>query len=129
MKIVSHTSGASCLRAFTLIEVLIALMIIAIAMTAAIRATHESIRTTARVRDVTIAHWVAMNVISEIQLGQLKASTVDNVLQGKSQMLNQTWAWSAMISENNLHLKRIVVQVKRHHQVITSVTGFYRKNT
>ena len=125
MIIVSHTAVSTHTRAFTLIEVLIALMIIAIALTAAVRTTHESIRATEHVRDVTIAHWVAMNVISEIQIGQLKPSNATDSLQGKSEMLNQTWSWSAFISENAFHLKRIVVQVKRHHYVITSVTGFY----
>jgi prepilin-type N-terminal cleavage/methylation domain-containing protein len=44
--------------AFTLIEVLIALLIITIALGAAVRSVNESVRATTHVRNSVAAHWV-----------------------------------------------------------------------
>ena len=73
-------------NAFTLIEVLIALFIIAIALAAAIQATNQSVRATRHVRNTTIAHFVAMNVLSEIQVGLLPVPTGDTPTDGKTKM-------------------------------------------
>lgn len=111
---------------FTLIEVLIALMIIAIALAAAVRATTESIRTTRHVRNVTIAHFIAMNVISEIQTDMLPLSSSNNPARGKTNMLGQDWTWSASIkSKNKFNLEQIEVKVRLRNRIITTVTGYY----
>lgn len=112
-------------NAFTLIEVLIALMIIAIALAAAVRATTESIRATRHVRNITIAHFIAMNVISEIQTNMLPLSE-SNPVRGKTNMLGQNWAWSATIqSKNQFNLETVVVKVRLKDRVVTTVTGYY----
>lgn len=111
---------------FTLIEVLIALMIIAIALSAAVRATTESIRTTRHVRNVTIAHFIAMNVISEIQTDMLPLSESNNPVRGKTNMLGQEWTWSATIqSKNQFNLEQIEVKVRLKDRLITTVTGYH----
>lgn len=113
-------------HAFTLIEVLIALMIIAIVLSAAVRATTESIRTTRHVRNVTIAHFVAMNVISEIQTNMLPLSESNNSARGKTNMLGQDWTWSATIkSKNQFNLEEIEVKVRLKDRIIIAVTGYY----
>lgn len=110
---------------FTLIEVLIALMIIAIALAAAVRATTESIRATRHVRNVTIAHFIAMNVISEIQTNMLPVSE-SNPARGETNMLGQDWTWSATIqSKNQFKLEKIEVKVRLKDRVITTVTGYH----
>jgi general secretion pathway protein I len=111
---------------FTLIEVLIALMIIAIALAAAVRATTESIRTTRHVRNVTIAHFIAMNVISEIQTNMLPLSESNNPARGKTNMLGQDWTWSATIqSKDQFNLETIAVKVRLKDRVLTMVTGYH----
>ena len=112
--------------AFTLIEVLIALMIIAIALAAAIRATNQSIRTTTHVRTTVVAHFAALNILSEIQTGIIPLPTTGDTLQGATVMLGNTWTWSATFSPTSSPaVMRIVVTVQLHHQNITSVTGYY----
>lgn len=112
-------------KGFTLIEVLIALMIIAIALVASARATYSSIYTTQHVREEVAAHWVAMNVISEIQVGLLNQSAFNHTLYGKTKMLHQTWNWTATMTENSLQLEKIVVNVQLQHRFIASVIGYY----
>jgi general secretion pathway protein I len=54
-------------RGFTLIEVLIALMITAIGLTALLKTITFNIHTATRLQDKTIQHMVAMNAIAQIQ--------------------------------------------------------------
>jgi len=113
-------------HAFTLIEVLIALLIIAIALAAAIRATNESIRTTIHVQNSVAAHWVGLNILSEIQTGMITLPRSSNTLQGKTKMLNHEWQWSVQIdpSEKIKGLTRMTVAVSLKDHIINSVTGF-----
>lgn len=111
---------------FTLIEVLIALIIISIALAASIRVTNQSIRDTTHVQNTMIAHWVAMNIISEIQVGIIKLPIAGNIKKGKTSMLNKKWDW---VVENNKSLRitdatKIKVTVSYRHRVVTSVTGY-----
>ena len=112
--------------AFTLIEVLIALLIIAIALAAAIRATNESIRATIHVRNSVTAHWVGLNILSQMQTGIMSAPKSGNQLYGKTDMLNQQWKWTAEtdLSSQLNNIERITVTVNLKNKRITSVTGY-----
>lgn len=110
-------------RAFTLIEVLIALLIIAIALSAAIRATNASIRTTQRVQNVTVAHFVAMNILSEIQTGIMTLGESNNTLHGETNMLNQQWQWIAVLRDETA----ITVTVSQKKHALNSVTGYIQR--
>ena len=57
-------------NAFTLIEVLIALVILAIALVAIIKAVGDNARTSSKIKDITIANWVGNDVIKNIQFGK-----------------------------------------------------------
>ena len=99
-------------RGFTLIEVLIALTILAIALTAVMFSVQVSIKSTNHIRDKLAAHWVAMNIISSIQVGVLPSPT-DSFEQGDSEMLNRVFCWKVKIdqSENNYY-ERVTVDVR-----------------
>ncbi len=58
-------------KAFTLIEVLVALLIIAIACAAVIRAMTQGVRTTSHLQSAIVSRWVATNVLAELQNGLL----------------------------------------------------------
>jgi general secretion pathway protein I len=53
-------------RGFTLLEVLVALAIIAIALTAAVRASGVSLDSSAQVRERMFATWIAQNRLAEL---------------------------------------------------------------
>jgi general secretion pathway protein I len=114
--------------AFTLIEVLIALLIIAIALAAAIQATDASIRTTIHVRNSLAAHWVGLNVLSEIQTGLILLPKSSSQLSGKTSMLEQRWDWTARSNTSSqlpdVNQMSVTVSLKNH--VINSVVGYVK---
>jgi len=56
------------MRGMTLIEVLVALVIIAVALSAVIRSTNAGVANTGYLKQRSIAHWVAMNESVELEL-------------------------------------------------------------
>jgi general secretion pathway protein I len=109
-------SPVNCYRkiaGLTLIEVLIALAIIAIALTAVIKATSQTIRGTTHLQTKTIAMWVGQNVLNEARLNLLPLSTTPT--SQSTLMLNQTWYWQATKeSTPNKRIKKISVRVYTH---------------
>lgn len=57
---------------FTLIEVLIALAILSISLTAIIKATSQNIKDTAYLQEKTLALWVGLNELNEARAGYIR---------------------------------------------------------
>lgn len=96
---------------FTLIEVLLALAIIAIGLTALLKATAQNIANTSRIKEKSISHWVAMQGVTIIQLGLLPASTSQEVTQVTT-MAGQKWYWRAKLSPTSIkHVDLITITV------------------
>ena len=55
-------------RGFTLIEIIIALVVISVALGAVISTTGNSVKHAVHIKDKTIALWVAQNVIADISI-------------------------------------------------------------
>ena len=91
-----HKSG------FTLIEVLIALAIIAIALTALLKATGQDVAHTARIKEKLISHWVAMQGVTAIQLGLIPVNLNQEITE-KTIMLGETWYWRAKLSQTPIN--------------------------
>ncbi len=95
----------------TLIEVLIALAIISIAMTAIIKATGDHIRSTTYLKRKTTAYWVAQQVLTEVSLGVIKVPD-DGELSAASDMLGKNWHWRVNKEDTgNGHIEKISVTV------------------
>ena len=117
-------------KGFTLIEVLIALIIIAVALAAAIRATTASTYATMHLRKTMTAHWVGMNILSEVQTGMIVSSPGNNVEPGKTEMLGSTWHWAVNTtsSPEAPSIVKITVTVSDDEkQVVTTVTGYAKE--
>jgi general secretion pathway protein I len=111
---VARYPNKSVTAGFTLIEVLIALAILSIALTAIIKATSQTIKDTIYLQDKTIAHWVGLYVINEARVGIVKLPTLPGALHAETTMLGEEWSWQAMLSPTpNLHIKEIHVRVFR----------------
>ncbi len=82
-------------RGFTLIEVLVALAVLAIALSAIIKTMSANTLNSIYLRDRTLAEWVALNKITELQLSQDWPSPGTN--DGKAVMGNHEWYWEAEI--------------------------------
>ncbi len=78
------------MRGFMLIEVLVALFIVALLMAALIKSTTDSTRDIIVLKNKTIASWVASNIVANIELGLISPNT-SNKQSVKIPMLGQTW--------------------------------------
>lgn len=94
----------------TLIEVLIALAIISIALTAIIKAATQNIRSTQYLQNKTIAMWVGNEVLNEARVNLL-AWDGGNKLEKDTNMLGQIWYWQAS-QEATSNTKIKIVKVK-----------------
>ena len=102
------------LAGFTLIEVLIALAILSIALTAIIKATSQNIKDTIYLQDKTIAHWVGLSVMNEARAGMLKLSAQSEKITDETETLGEKWTWDAALkATRNPHITEIDVDVYR----------------
>lgn len=94
-------------KGFTLIEVLLALAVIAIALTAMLKATAQNIGNTQRIKEKTISHWIAMQGVSMIQLKLVQVTTSQESTQVTT-MLNQKWYWRAKVSDTPIKKMQLI---------------------
>lgn len=96
---------------FTLVEVLLALAIIAIALTALLKATAQNIENTHRLKEKAISHWVAMQGVTMIQLNLIQVSQSQESTQATT-MLGQKWYWRAKLSTTPINkIQQITISV------------------
>ena len=104
------------IRGFTLIEVLIALAIVAIALAAVIKATSSDVKNTDRIKSVTIGHWVQMHAIAMLQLKLLNPKSSQTVSQVTT-MLNQKWYWRAQLTNTpSKTMKKATITISQSRQ-------------
>lgn len=112
-------------RGFTLIEVLVALAIIAVALGAAMRASATASDNSFAIQERTLARWVAENELSRIRLA--KALPSPGVSEGESVQGAETFIWRAEIEGTpNPNFRKIRVQVRRSQSpgFIADVEGY-----
>ncbi|AUH73205.1 type II secretory pathway protein LspI [Legionella sainthelensi] len=96
---------------FTLIEVLLALSVIAIALTALLKAISQNVETARRIKEKTVSHWIAMQGVAMIQLNLLQVSPSQETTQDTT-MLNEHWYWRAKISATSQkNIQKIIILV------------------
>ncbi|OIR05878.1 putative type II secretion system protein I precursor [mine drainage metagenome] len=97
-------------RGFTLLEVLVALAILAIAMAAVSRTASSSIRNADALRIRVIADWVAQNRLANHQA--INDWPSPGIQTGSEDQAGQTYPWQEeVISTPNPTMRRIVVSV------------------
>lgn len=98
---------------FTLIEVLLALAIIAIALTALLKASSHNIVFSQQLKNKTISHWVGLQAINAIQTDIILIKPGE-VSSHKTNMFNQQWYWQAELQPTELDkIKIIKVKIKQ----------------
>lgn len=114
-------------RGFTLVEVVVALAIVAIGMLAVFKTIGDTINNVSTLRDRSFAAWIADNRITEVRLsGQMPS--VDET-KGDLEFAGRRWHWVATVSQTPVEgLRRIDVSVRREGDAedssLISLAGF-----
>lgn len=107
----------------TLIEVLIALAIVSIALTAVLKATAQHIRAASYLQSKTIALWVGQQVMNESRLHLLPLPTAPDSLKQNTTALDKVWYWQVLQeTTSNKHIKKITVKVAAEEEASPMVT-------
>jgi general secretion pathway protein I len=110
---------------FTLVEVMVALAIIALSLTAVAAKMARMIDTSNSMQERTFASWIAQNKITELRLANVIPEVTTT--SGDLEYANRTWRWRAVVSETGIeNLYRVDVEVTSgdSNAVIRKVTGF-----
>lgn len=117
-------------RGFSLVEVLVAMAIIAISLSAIIKSSGDNAGNLAYLRDKTFAHWVAMNRMTELQSSDKFPSTGSK--QGDEEMGGVDWFWTTDVTKTeNPNMRRVDISVRSNKgddaPSITVLTGYVAK--
>ena len=113
------------LQAFTLLEVMVALMIIAITMGAIVTSGGSSAAKASYLKEKTVANWVAQNQIAMHRAKRIWPGSSNS--NGKVEMAGVEWLWTMKISKtDDPLLRRIDVDVflRDKDNLRTSATAF-----
>jgi general secretion pathway protein I len=118
-----HTSG------FTLIEVLIALLIVATALGTATKIMLGAANNGAALADQTAAQWVGLNQLSTLKLRRAWPVRTES---GDEEMMQRTWLWEQRAeATGDDNLIRVTIDVRLEgaddDDLKASVTGFVAK--
>jgi general secretion pathway protein I len=95
---------------FTLVEVLVALVIVALGLTALMVAVNGTARTSGFLRDKTLGQWIALNRLSEVRLNVVKFG--QNTDTGELDFGNRKWHYDTRYFDTSIaSMKRVVVRV------------------
>jgi general secretion pathway protein I len=114
-------------RGFTLIEVVVAIAVVALGLMAVFRVVHATVNNATYLRDRSFATWIADNRLAEMRLGT-ELPSVDET-EGQVQFAGQDWRWTATVSQTPVEdLRRIDVRVRRdadpEDSSLAEVSGF-----
>ena len=110
---------------FTLIEVMVALSIVALSLTAVTASISQMVAAAESMRNRTYASWIAQNRIAELRLAD--APPEEGSTSGEVQYANTDWSWRAVVSEtgvDDLFRIDVTVSLAGSDDSIRMVTGF-----
>lgn len=110
---------------FTLVEVMVALAIVAFSLTAVAASMNQMIDAANTLRERTYASWIAQNKLTEMRL----ANTIPEVssTSGEVDYGLASWEWRAVVSETGIeNFVRVDVSISHvdDDYVVRTVTGF-----
>jgi len=111
---------------FTLIELVVALAVLAIGMTAVLHSTSQAGHAGAFLKQRTVAHWVASNQAAELLIN--KEWPAPGVITGTETMANQNWQWEAEVQSTVVpELRLVTIRVMLDGDEKASLVSFVAK--
>ena len=110
---------------FTLIEVMVALTIVALSLGAVAASVSQMVDAGTTMRERTYASWIAQNKIAELRLANVIPEVSDT--SGELEYAGIEWAWRANISETgieNLFRVDVAISYPGSDVAIRTVSGF-----
>lgn len=110
---------------FTLVEVLVALAVLAIALAAVMRALSQGIDMSASLRDHTVAEWIAQNRLALHQARQ--DWPAPDTTEGTSEMAGREWHWRETVATTpDPALERVEIEVRAaaQQETLARLVGF-----
>lgn len=92
-------------KAFTLLEVLVAMSVLAIGMLTLIKVSNQTTIQTSYLKEKTLAQWVAINKINEVKLESNWPDKGSS--NGTVTMANRDWYWKLKVSDYKKHFQNI----------------------
>jgi len=112
-------------RAFTLVEVLIALVVLAVGIMALVSGASDFARNASDLRQRSLARWVAENRLTELTLQATWPDTGKD--SGKERMGGVEWEWEVDVQKTpNGDIRRALVSVRKEQSsaVLARLEGF-----
>jgi len=117
--------GRARVRGFTLIEVLVALFVFAVAMVALVQAGTHRADNLGYLRDRTLASWIASDRITAIRLDPAAAAI--GTRDGALEMAGRNWFWAAEVAATrDASVRRVSVTVATgaDAEALARLTGY-----
>lgn len=113
----------------TLLEVMVALLIFALAGTAVMKAASDHLNGVGQIENITFATWVANNRLTQMKLENKWPPK--NEEKGSQEMSNRVWYWQQNVIKTTdpelLAIEIVVGLDERYEGSITSVTSYVAK--
>ncbi len=113
-------------RGFTLLEVMVAMAITALGLSATYYAVMQSVGAVDRLQQKTYAHWIALNQLTEMRLQQQVPEVGES--DGEVEYADQRWIWRSKVSETGVdNLYRVDIEVSKENSpdnVVSDIVGF-----
>jgi general secretion pathway protein I len=127
-KLPSTTSGTpnklTHQRGFTLLEVLIAVAIFALAGAAVVKGATEHLNAVSMLKNMTFATYVANNRLTETSIRASTTWPPKNNLKGDSEMAERTWYWEQTVLKTvDEDLLQVTVTVFENEDLSGSITS------
>ncbi len=118
------TSSTDSQRGFTLVEVMVALVVVALSLTGIAVVLGNMLSNASWLKESTYASWIAQNKIVELRAANVYPETDET--SGNVNFANSEWTWRAVVTETGIeNLWRVDVSVSRPGgDNIRTVTGF-----
>lgn len=115
---------------FTLLEVMVALLIVAVALGGAVKVIANAANNSTRMNNKTFANWVALNQIAKLRISNEWPKFGEQ--KGDSEMAQRKWAWvQKSIKTDDDNIRRIEMSVwledDQKSSPFVTVVGFLPK--